>query len=77
MFELSGKITASVKPESDKEVLKIVYHEEKRDVTIRYLPYDGTNFYRVDKNGEMLFLTDKRAVDDTAKAFVDMLDLIK
>lgn len=77
LFELSGKIKSSVKPESDKEVLKIVYHEEKRDVTIRYLPYDGTNFYRVDKNGEMLFLTDKRAVDDTAKAFVDMLDLIK
>ena len=61
----------------DRDCKVIVYHEENQDVTIRYLPYDGTNFYRVDKNGEMLFLTDKRAVDDTAKAFVEMLDLIK
>ncbi len=76
LFELSGYIKDDVKPKSDKEVLKIVYHEKDKDVTVRYLPYDGSNFYRVDKNGEMLFLTDKRAVDDTAKAFEEMLDLI-
>ena len=77
LLETSGKISSTVKPKSDKEVLKIVYHEDKKDVTISYLPYDGENFYRVKKNSEMLFLTDKRAVDDVAKAFAGMLDLVK
>ncbi len=55
--------------------MTIVFHEEKRDVTVRYLPYDGTNFYRVDKDGMDYFLVDKRSVDDVAAAFGSLLEI--
>ncbi len=55
--------------------MTIVYHEETRDVTVKYLPYDGTNFYRVDKDGMDYFLVDKRSVDDVVSAFESLLDL--
>lgn len=59
----SSKGKASVKPKSSKPVLTVVYHEADRDVTVQYLPYDGTNFYRVKRDGMDYFLTDKRNVD--------------
>ncbi len=55
--------------------MTIVFHEEKRDVTVRYLPYDGTNFYRVDKDGMDYFLVDKRSVDDVVTAFGSLPEL--
>ena len=33
----------------------MIYHEENRDVTVTYYPYDGTNFYRVDRDGMTYF----------------------
>ena len=50
-------------------MLTIVYHEDKRDVTVKYLPYDGINFYRVEKSGMDYFLVDKLSVDDVIEKF--------
>lgn len=69
LLEISGIIDKKVKAESDKPVLTMTYHEDKQDVKVEYLPYDGQNFYRVRKNGEMYFLTDKRGVDDAIEAY--------
>lgn len=75
LLEFTSKAKDSVKPESDRPVMTIVYHEEGRDVTVKYLPYDGTNFYRVDKDGMDYFLVDKRSVDDTVASFESLLEL--
>lgn len=78
LLEYSEKAEdGEVKAKSTKPVLTIVYHEEKRDVTIKYLPYDGTNFYRVDKNGMDYFLVDKLLVDDIIEKFKGIEKLAK
>ncbi len=69
LLEFTGKAEESVKPKDKKPVLTMVYHGEYRDVTVKYLPYDGTNFYRVDKDGMDYFLVDKRSVDDAITKF--------
>ena len=66
-----------VKPKSNKPVLTIVYHENNRDVTVRYLPYDGINFYRVEKNGMDYFLVDKLSVDAVIEAFKTLPDVVE
>ncbi len=75
LLEFTSEAKDSVKPKSDKPVMKIVYHEANRDVTVTYLPYDGTNFYRVDKDGMDYFLVDKRSVDDMISAYEGLLKL--
>lgn len=69
LLEFTGKADNSVKPKDKKPVLTMVYHDDNRDVTVKYLPYDGTNFYRVDKDGMDYFLVDKRSVDDAITKF--------
>ena len=75
LLEVTSAAKDSVKPESKAPVLTAVYHEEGRDVTVRYLPYDGTNFYRVDKDGMDYFLVDKMSVDAVIEAFESLSDL--
>lgn len=75
LLEFTSAAKDSVKPESKDPVLTAVYHEEGRDVTVRYLPYDGTNFYRVDKDGMDYFLVDKMSVDAVIEAFESLSDL--
>lgn len=77
LLEYSSTIKSDVKPTSDKPVMKIVYHANGRDIKVNYLPYDGVNFYRVEKEGEQLFLTNKRPVDDVISKFKEMLKLVK
>jgi hypothetical protein len=75
-FLLEFTSTAKKKVKSgDEPVLSIVYHEDSRDVTVTYYPYDGTNFYRVDKDGMNYFLVDKLAVDDVIESFESLLEL--
>lgn len=69
LLEYTAKADDSVKPKNKKPVLTMIYHEENRDVTVTYYPYDGTNFYRVDRDGMNYFLVDKRSVDDIVKRF--------
>ena len=77
LLEFSSFAKKDVKPASNKPVLKIVYHEANRDVTVTYRPYDGTNFYRVDKNGMDYFLVDKLSVDAVIEAFKTLPDVVK
>lgn len=77
LLEYSGVAENSVKPKNKKEVLTVVYHEGKKDVTIRFYPYDGTNFYRVDKDGCRDFLVDKRSVDRVISRFKKIEDITK
>lgn len=69
LLEFTAKAKDSVKPKSTKPVLSFVYHETDRDVKVEYLPYDGTNFYRVNKDGMDYFLVDKMAVDTVIERF--------
>ena len=55
-------------------VLKITYHTNAgKDVVIKYLPYDGDNFYQVVKDGMNYFLTDKRGIDDLISRYENYL----
>lgn len=62
--ELKYSGEAVKRRKKQKEVLKIVYHEKNKDVTIKFYPYDGVNFYRIEKDGFDGFVVDKRNVDD-------------
>lgn len=75
LLEFTSFAKKSVKKKTEKPVMTIVFHEKGRDVTVKYLPYDGTNFYQVDKNGMDYFLVDKRSVDDMVSAFESLLEL--
>lgn len=75
LLEFTSFAKDSVNPKSKEPVLTIVYHEDNRDVKVTYYPYDGTNFYRVDKDGMDYFLVDKLAVDDVIEAFGSLLEL--
>lgn len=77
LLEFTSFAKNDVKPDSDESVLKVVYHEKTRDVTVTYRPYDGTNFYRVDKDGMDYFLVDKLSVDAVIDAFKTLPDLVK
>lgn len=67
-----GLIDESVKAD-DTPYCAVTMHEEKRDVTISFLPYDKKS-YRVNVDGTQLFLTDKTEVDSFIKGFMDLLD---
>lgn len=75
LLEFTSSAKDSVKPKDTEPVMTIVFHEKNRDVTVKYLPYDGTNFYRVDKDGMDYFLVDKRSVDAVVSAFESLNDL--
>lgn len=75
LLEYTSFAKESVKPESNEPVLSIVYHEKNRDVKVTYYPYDGTNFYRVNKDGMDYFLVDKLVVDDVIESFESLLEL--
>lgn len=75
LLEFTSTAKTTKEKTENKPVMTIVYHEKGRDVTVKYLPYDGTNFYRVDKDGMDYFLVDKRSVDDAVSAFESLLQL--
>ncbi|MDR1699696.1 MAG: DUF4340 domain-containing protein [Lachnoclostridium sp.] len=77
LLEYSGVIDPKIKPSGDKPKIEIVYHEDNKDITIKYLPYDNVNFYRVEKDGNRVFLTDMRAVDDVITRFLEMAEALK
>lgn len=68
----NGVIDESVKAD-DTPYCTVAMHEEKRDVTISFLPYDEKS-YRVNVDGTQLFLTDKAAAEDFVEGFMDLLD---
>lgn len=67
----SGVIDESVDAD-DTPYCTVTMHEEKRDVTISFLPYKK-NSYRVNVDGTQLFITDKAAVDSFVKGFTDLV----
>ena len=75
LLEFTSSAKDTVKPKRKEPVLSLVYHEENRDVKVTYYPYDGTNFYRVDKDGMDYFLVDKLSVDAVIEAFESLLEL--
>lgn len=75
LLEFTSSAKDTVKPKRKEPVLSLVYHEGNRDVKVTYYPYDGTNFYRVDKDGMDYFLVDKLSVDAVIEAFESLLEL--
>ena len=59
---------SAMREKSDKPVLTVVFHEDGRDVTVKFLPYDGINFYIADKDGMDYFVVDKPKVDNIVEA---------
>lgn len=65
LLTISGEADSEVSKPDAKPVLTITYHTNAgKDDVVKYIPYDGDNFYQVNKNGTDYFLTDKRGVDD-------------
>lgn len=75
LLTLTGEADDKIAEPDKDPVLKITYHTNSgKDDVVKYIPYDGNNFYQVDKNGMDYFLTDKRGIDDLIsryKAYVE------
>lgn len=69
----TGQINKEKVPEDDTPYVMLRYREGERDTTIKFLPYDGVNFYRVNLNGTELFLVDKQAIESVVKGFLDLM----
>ncbi|MSS62604.1 DUF4340 domain-containing protein [Velocimicrobium porci] len=61
----SGEIEEKVS-ENEPIYTCIVQNNGEKSI-VSFLPYDGKKYYRVDKDGEQLFLVDKKAVDKLLK----------
>ncbi|WP_026835586.1 DUF4340 domain-containing protein [Eubacterium xylanophilum] len=75
LLTFTSKVDPKVDPKAKKPVMKITYHQKLNDVVVKYLPYDGTNFYKIDKNGMDYFLVDKNSADAAMNAFKGLLKL--
>ncbi len=62
-LSITAMIDEDAKVTGNKAIASITFHEDKQDVTLKFYPYDGNNFYRVEVNGKMQFLSDISAVD--------------
>lgn len=69
---IHGEIDKSVTPQGKKAIATIQFQEKNKEVTIRIYPYDGNNFYRVEVDGVMQFVTDMRNVDSVLESFVSL-----
>ena len=58
---------------SDTPVYQFTFTEEERTVKLKFLPYDEKN-YRVDVDGQMLFVTEKEAVDNFVNGFLELIE---
>lgn len=63
----SAAIKSSVKPSSDTPVATLQFAEDNKNFTVSFLPYDGSNFYRVKVNDVCLFVADMTTVDSCLK----------
>ncbi len=72
-----SQVAKKKKKENAKPVLTMTFHRKDKDNVIRYYPYDGTNFYRVDKDGMDYFLVDKRSIDAVIEGMKKLPDLVK
>lgn len=78
LLTLSGEADSSKVQSGADAVLTITYHpNDGDDVVVKYLPYDGANFYQVDKNGMNYFLTDKRGIDDIISRYETFIANLK
>ncbi|MCH5268257.1 MAG: DUF4340 domain-containing protein [Lachnospiraceae bacterium] len=65
-----GEIDGAVKAVGEEPVQSITIKTDDRNLTMKFLPYDGVNFYRIELNGDCLFLVDKNVAD---KVFAKLL----
>ena len=63
----SAAIKSSVKPSSDTPVATLQFVEDNKNFTVSFLPYDGSNFYRVKVNDVCMFVADMTTVDSCLK----------
>lgn len=64
LLTYTGEVNDDKADSTAEPALTITYHpNDGDDVVVKFIPYDGNNFYQVDKNGIDYFLTDKRGVD--------------
>lgn len=57
---------------AEKAVAEFVFHEEKKDVTLKVYSYDGKNFYRIEVYGVMQFVVDIRTIDNILDSFTSI-----
>lgn len=75
LLTYSGEADKNKADDSDIPALTITYHPlEGEDVVVKYMPYDGANFYHVDRNGMNYFLTDKRGIDTLIKNYEEFIE---
>lgn len=75
LLTYSGEAKEEIANENNEEVFRITYHTNSgNDVIIKYMAYDGDNFYQVDKDGVNYFLTDKRGIDELIKRYDKYLE---
>ncbi len=58
-----GEISNKVKTTDNTPVESIKIQTDDRVLTMKFLPYDGVNFYRIEVDGQCQFLVDKNVAD--------------
>lgn len=78
LLTTSGEADDEVATPDAKPVLTLTYHTiGGKDDVVKYIPYDGDNFYQVNKNGTDYFLTDKRGIDDLISRYQSYMKELK
>jgi len=75
LLTYTGEVDDEKATPEKEPVLTLTYHTNsgKTDV-VKYIPYDGNNFYQVDNNGVNYFLTDKRGIDDLIRRYKEYME---
>ena len=69
---IHAEIDDSVKLVGEEPIASIIFREEEKEVKMNIYPYDGKNFYRVEVDGTMEFVTSMTTVDSILNALISI-----
>lgn len=61
-------------PDEDAVLTLTYYRNNGQTDVVKYIPYDGNDFYQVDNRGVNYFLTDKRGIDDLIRRYKEYME---
>ena len=68
----NGNIDPSLKVRGEDVVAAFAMKEGKKTTTVNFYPYDGKNFYRIEVDGVMQFVVNKKDIDSILESFADL-----
>lgn len=69
---IHAEIDKNVKVNGNETIASIIFHEKEKKINMNIYPYDGKNFYRIEVDGVMEFVTSMSTVDSILNALVSV-----